>query len=79
MPYFTFTFREQVFQAQYDVVTGSSPAQYRITDLPDNLRSFTQQDILLQLSDGNIVQPGWDLGDAISDGLNQSLKGIHHL
>ena len=79
MPYFTFTFREQVFQAQYEIVAGSSPGQYRITDLPDNLRSLTQEDILLHVSEGIIVQPGWDLGDAISDGLNQTLKGIHHL
>lgn len=78
MPYFNFTFREQVFQAQYELVAGSQPVRYRVTDLPGQFQTESQQ-ILLQFIDEKIIRPGEELQDAIADGLDQTLKGIHHI
>ena len=79
MPYFNFTFREQVFQAQYEVVAGSQPVQYRITDLPVNFHTSFKNEIVLQFIQEKIMKPGEELQDAIADGLDQTLKGIHHI
>ena len=79
MSYFNFTFREQVFQAQYEVIAGSQPVQYRITDLPGNFQTSFKNDIVLQFIHEKIIKPGDELQDAIADGLDQTLKGIHHI
>jgi hypothetical protein len=78
MPYFNFNFREQVFQAQYEIVAGSQPVSYRITDLPGDFQTSSHQEIVLQFIDEKIIKPGEELQDAIADGLDQTLKGIHH-
>jgi hypothetical protein len=71
MSYFTFTFREKIFSARFEEIPAAKTVYYLITDLPPSLQSLYDQDILLMEVGGNIISPGWNLADAIANGLKQ--------